>query len=81
MKVAADSLNRDGVIGSPRLFRLYAKLRGSDRGIKAGTYEFRRNASWGSVLEALRSGKGVVTATIAFRDQLITARRHATASG
>jgi UPF0755 protein len=61
MKVAADSLNRGGVIGSPRLFRLYAKFRGSDRGIKAGTYEFRRNASWGSVLEALRSGKGVVT--------------------
>ena len=61
MKVAADSLNRGGVIGSPRMFRLYAKLRGSDRGIKAGTYELRRNASWGSVLEALRSGKGVVT--------------------
>ena len=65
MKVAADSLSRADVIGSPKLFRLYAKLRGSDRGIKAGTYELRKGASWGTVLEALNSGKGVVlTVTI-----------------
>ncbi len=61
MKVAADSLHRAGVIGSPRMFRVYAKVRGADRGIKAGTYELRSDASWGSVLDALRSGKGVVT--------------------
>ena len=65
MKVAADSLSRAEIIGSPKLFRLYAKLRGSDRGIKAGTYELRKGAGWGTVLEALRSGKGVVlTVTI-----------------
>jgi len=39
---------------------LYAKLRGSDRGIKAGTYILRKDASWESVLSALRSGRGVV---------------------
>ena len=60
MAVAADSLERAGVIGSPRMFRLYAKLRGGDRGIKAGTYVLRPDASWESVLDALRSGRGVV---------------------
>ena len=60
MGVAADSLERAGVIGSPRLFRMYAKLRGGDRGIKAGTYVLRRDASWEFVLDALRSGRGVV---------------------
>ena len=61
MRVAADSLKRAGVIGSPRMFRLYAKLRGSDRGIKAGTYELRPDAAWSAVLASLRSGKGVVS--------------------
>lgn len=62
MGVAADSLERAGVIGSPRMFRMYAKLRGGDRGIKAGTYVLRRDASWEFVLDALRSGRGVVNA-------------------
>lgn len=60
MGAAAESLHRAGVIGSPRMFRLYAKVRRFDRGIKAGTYLLARDASWGSVLSALRSGKGVV---------------------
>lgn len=60
MRVAADSLERSGVIGSPRMFRLYAQLRGGDRGIRAGIYMLRPDASWESVLDALRSGRGVV---------------------
>ena len=60
MRVAAESLHRGGVIGSPKLFQMYAKLRRSDRGIKAGTYVVRTGASWEAVLDALRSGKGVV---------------------
>ena len=60
MRAAAESLHRAGVIGSPRIFRLYAKARGFDRGIKAGTYLLAPDATWGSVLAALRSGKGVV---------------------
>lgn len=60
MRTAAESLHKAGVIGSPRLFQLYAKVRGSDRGIKAGTYELRENAGWGSTLSALREGRGVV---------------------
>jgi UPF0755 protein len=65
MRTAAESLDRVGIIGSPRAFRLYAKLRGADRGIKAGTYMLKRDASWGSVLASLQSGRGIVnTVTI-----------------
>lgn len=61
MRVAAESLHSAGVIGSTRLFRIYAKLRGADRNIKAGTYLLGRDASWGTVLRALREGRGIVT--------------------
>jgi len=60
MRAAADSLRVAGVVGSPRVFRLYAKLRRSDRGIKAGTYLIEPHASWGSILSSLREGRGVV---------------------
>jgi UPF0755 protein len=60
MRTAADSLKSAGVIGSPKMFRFYAKLRRGDRQIKAGTYMLARDASWGSVLASLRSGRGVV---------------------
>src|SRR4051794_32825004 len=58
--VAADSLAKAGIISSPRIFRLYAKLRGGDRGIKAGTYLLQRGTSWGELLDALRGGKGII---------------------
>ena len=60
MQSAADSLASAGVVGSPKAFRLYAKLRRGDRTIRAGTYELRKDASWSSVLASLRSGKGIV---------------------
>jgi UPF0755 protein len=61
---AADSLARAGVIGSPTLFRAYAKFGGQDREVKAGTYRLERGENWGRVLDALIGGKtavGVVT--------------------
>jgi UPF0755 protein len=65
VRVAADSLEHAGVVRSARLFRIYAWLRGGDRRIKAGTYEFRRGDSWGTVLGMLRAGKGILhTVTI-----------------
>jgi UPF0755 protein len=64
MRVAAESLHRAAVIGSPGAFRTYAKLRRSDRGIKAGTYMLRRDASWESVLTSLREGRGIVTTVL-----------------
>ena len=60
MRAAADSLKTSGVIGSPRMFRFYAKLRRSDRGIRAGTYLLSPGESWGTILGALRTGKGIV---------------------
>jgi UPF0755 protein len=64
MRAAAESLAQAGVVGSARLFRLYARLRKSDRGIKAGTYLLDPDASWGSVLGSLRDGKGLVTTVL-----------------
>ena len=60
MRAAADSLANAGVIRGGRLFRVYASLRRSDRGIRAGTYLLHKNSSWNSVLDDLRSGKGLV---------------------
>ena len=63
--VAADSLARAGIIGSARLFRLYALVRHDDRDIKAGTYMLRRHSGYGATLDAIRGGKGLVhTVTI-----------------
>lgn len=62
---AVDSLERAGVITSPRLFRFYASARGRDRELKAGTYLFEPGSSWNDVLDALTRGKGLVhTVTI-----------------
>jgi UPF0755 protein len=62
---AVDSLARNGIISSPRLFRFYASARGRDRSLKAGTYAFERGASWNQVLDALTQGAGLVqTVTI-----------------
>lgn len=65
LRVAAESLARVGLVGSPRLFRMYALFRHGDRTIKAGTYLLRRGTGWNDILEALRAGRGiVVTITI-----------------
>ena len=60
MAAAADSLENAGVIGSRRLFRLFAKTTGRSRAIKPGTYEFAKHSSYSGVLDALVSGKGVM---------------------
>jgi UPF0755 protein len=59
LRIAADSLERHGVIQNATAFRLYALLRRGDRSIRAGTYLFRRPVSWGRVLDDLRGGKGI----------------------
>jgi len=60
LRSISDSLARAGVISSPKLFRMYASLRKSDRTIKAGTYVLHRGEGWSTVLDALRGGKGIV---------------------
>ena len=59
-RAAADSLEHAGLIRSSRLFRLYAKLSGRDRALKAGTYELSPGAGWGELLEDLTEGRGLV---------------------
>jgi UPF0755 protein len=61
MRVAADSLHAAGVVRFPRLFRAYASVARSDRGIRPGTYVIDRGSSWGSILGTLRSGRGLMT--------------------
>lgn len=59
-RAAADSLAARGVVRSPLLFRLYATWAGHDRGIKPGTYLLRPGASYGSLVDALVNGRGLV---------------------
>ena len=60
LRVATDSLAKAGVVRIPRLFRLYASVRHSDRDIKAGTYMLHKDSGWGAVLDDLHAGKGIV---------------------
>ena len=65
LRAAAESLSRAGLIKSATFFRLYAKLRGGDRQIRAGTYELRKDLGYGGIYDALTGGKGLVrTVTI-----------------
>ena len=57
---AADTLAAHNVVRLPRLFAIYARLRGHDRTLRTGTYVLRRGLSWEGILSALRSGRGVI---------------------
>jgi UPF0755 protein len=64
-RAATDSLVSAGIIRSPKLFRAYATIQGSDRAVKPGTYLLRRGTSWGAILQSLTKGWGVIrTVTI-----------------
>lgn len=58
--VATDSLKHAGLVGSPFLFRMYARFRKEDRNIKPGTYLLKRGTPWADIIEALNGGKGLV---------------------
>ncbi|AMW04245.1 endolytic transglycosylase MltG [Gemmatimonas phototrophica] len=64
VRVAADSLEAQGVIGSPVLFRLFARLTGSATDIKPGTYRFASDAGYRDVLNALVTGRGLVRTVV-----------------
>lgn len=59
---AADSLAANRVVGSARLFSLYARVRGADRSLRWGTYVLRSGMAWEEALTAIRLGRGVVHA-------------------
>lgn len=57
---AADSLARTGLVGSPKMFRLYGRLTGGDRNIKPGTYLLKHGTPWKDIVSALNGGHGLV---------------------
>lgn len=57
---AADSLQKAGLIGSRRGFRLYGRVWGGDRNIKPGTYLLKHGTPWRDIVKALNGGRGVV---------------------
>jgi UPF0755 protein len=64
LRVAADSLAAHDVIGSTRVFRLYARFTGAETDIKPGTYQFAAGAGYGDVLEALVTGRGLMATVV-----------------
>lgn len=58
-RAAADSLHDAGFVSSPWLFRVYARLTGRDREIRAGTYVLQHGLSWNELVNALRRGQGI----------------------
>lgn len=59
-RAAADSMSRAGIIQSPFAFRIYARARGLDRQIQAGTYLLRRGTHWNDLLGAMNGGVGII---------------------
>jgi UPF0755 protein len=64
LRVAAESLSARGVIGSPRLFRLLARVTGAETTIKPGTYQFTTDAGYRDVLDALVTGRGLMATVV-----------------
>jgi len=52
----AGILEEKELVGSPRLFSLYARLGGASENLKSGTYRIPAGASWGEILDVLESG-------------------------
>ena len=53
----ADSLEAQGVVGSPLFFRVYARIRGLDRSVRAGTYRLGKGAPFKTILTDLTEGR------------------------
>lgn len=64
VRVAAESLAANGVIGSTRLFRLFARLSGAATEIKPGAYRFAADAGYRDVLDALVTGRGLMRTVV-----------------
>ncbi len=55
----AGSLHDAGLVRFPRIFALYARLRGSSGSLKAGLYRFPAGANWSELLGMLERGEVV----------------------
>ena len=58
-RTAADSLHAHGFVSAPWLFRVYARITGRDRQIRAGTYVLQHGLSWNELVDALSKGQGI----------------------
>jgi UPF0755 protein len=56
---ALDSLEARGVIENRDWFSLYARIRRLPANLKSGVYTFEKDASWSTVVSALKSGRGM----------------------
>ncbi len=52
-----DTLVTRGVVVAKRRFRLYARVTGADRRVRAGSYELVPGAPWGEILDSLTAGR------------------------
>lgn len=57
---ATDSLAGAGLVGYPKLFRLYGRVTGGDRNIKPGTYLLKHGTPWTDIISAMNGGHGLV---------------------
>jgi len=64
LSAVAETLSQRGLIGSPRLFKLYAKTTGREGDIQAGTFEVPKGASMRQVLRTLVSGTEALEALV-----------------
>jgi UPF0755 protein len=53
----ADSLAAHDIVRAPPLFKIYARMRGAAGRVQPGTYAFRPNTSWQSVVDDLTGGR------------------------
>jgi len=60
---AVDTLEARDLVGAPRLFRLYARMKGADTKIRSGPYALPAGASWAAILRDLTEGR-VLTETL-----------------
>ena len=58
----ASILEDHGVVGSARLFHVYARVRRADRRLKAGTYQLKTGSSMASALRRITRGEVVTVA-------------------
>lgn len=60
VRAVAESLEARGVVRSATLFRVYAVWSERDRAVKPGTYVLRPGATYGELVDALVTGRGIV---------------------
>jgi UPF0755 protein len=58
-----DTLATRDIIGTPAVFKVYARMRNATASVQPGTYAFRRNTAWSRILDDLTAGR-VQTARI-----------------